>query len=155
MPFHQTTFMFLTSLRVVIFSFRAVQSRSDAKRESKSLATYMQITIATGFIGIAQDLVNIMRCLLVNSTRGSSPIEPPPSPPVNADLEARTDMNLSDTGIRDLPHERGTYRSFTGLLSLSFIAAIVPGVIANASYGGGIDNQAKADRTFRLRFVPG
>ncbi len=40
-------------------------------RLSPGLATYMQISFGMGFIGIANDMVNLVRCLLVNPTYGS------------------------------------------------------------------------------------
>lgn len=106
----------------------------------------MQISFGMGFIGIASDLANILRCLLVNPTYGpamyfQSPaaatkgyvVEPPPE------------------GTPDQPLLRKKIRGRTGLLGLAFLAATVPGIIANSNYSNVFDNQANADKTARLR----
>lgn len=106
----------------------------------------MQVSFGMGFIGIASDLANLLRCLLVNPTYGSamyfqSPaaatkgyaVEPPPE------------------GMPDQPILRKNLRSCTGLLGLAFLASTVPGIIANSNYSDVLNNQANADKTARLR----
>ncbi len=112
---------------MVFFSLRALQAHNESQRLSLGLTAYMQSSIGMGFIGIANDLVNLLRCLLVNPTFGSamyfqSPaaatkdclIEPPPQ------------------GTPDDPRTRGKVRAGMNLLALAFLGATVPGIIANA-----------------------
>lgn len=135
--------------RVVIFSLRAVQSRNEEKRNSKGLTTYMQITIGMGFISVAQDLVNLLRVLLVKSTNGPSPVanqsSTPGPPPLLPPLEHKGHIQ------EDNPRLRSRYRRFSGVMSLAFLAAIVPGVIANSHYSSALTNQNMARKIMRLR----
>ena len=57
--------------RIVVYSLRALQAHSEKHRFSKGLINYAQVSFGLGFVGIANDLVNVVRCLLVNPTYGS------------------------------------------------------------------------------------
>ncbi|KAF7976071.1 hypothetical protein HWV62_7624 [Athelia sp. TMB] len=152
-----------TAFSVVILSLRAVQARDSNRRDSKGLTTYMQLSIGMGFIGIAQDLVNLLRVVLVKSTvgrdvqtanhghdMGSSAelrdLEP-------AHLEAlQTPLAPAGQSI-DNPRLRFRYRRYTDVLNLVFLAAIVPGVIGNSHYGAALTNSAWAVKVMRLRYA--
>lgn len=130
----------------MIFALRAVQSRSATKRVSKGLATYMQISFGMGYIGIANDLVNLVRCLLVNPTYGSATFFQSP-----AASTKESHVSEPPEGTPDQPKRRAAARQLTGLLSLVFFAAIVPGILANSHYSQVFDNQNQARTTMRLR----
>lgn len=108
----------------------------------------MQITIGMGFISVAQDLVNLLRVLLVKSTNGPSPVanqsSTPGPPPL---LPPQHKGHIQE----DNPRLRSRYRRFSGVMSLAFLAAIVPGVIANSHYSSALTNQNMARKIMRLR----
>lgn len=58
---------------------------------------------------------------------------------------------LEQDSIRDQPHLRFRYRRLTDILKISFIGAIVPGVIGNSHFSTGIDDEAWAQKVMRLR----
>ena len=65
--------------RIVLFSFRAVQSRREDWRYSNRLLKYSQGSWGVGYIGIASDLVQLLRCLLVNPTYGEDKYDEAPT----------------------------------------------------------------------------
>lgn len=63
--------------RCILFCLRAVAANQPPADQSEGLIEYMQTTMATGLIIIAQDLSHIVRKVLVNTTLGSdSPGDP-------------------------------------------------------------------------------
>ena len=129
----------------MIFSLRAIQSQNERKRNSKGLTNYMQITIGMGFISMAQDLVNLLRVLLVKSTNG-----PSLGPSSSSSLLAQ--HNGHEPFIQeDYPRLRSIYRFLSDLMNLAFIAAIVPGVIANSHYSSALTDQNMSRKIMRLR----
>jgi len=136
-------------IRIVVYSLRALQAHSDKHRFSKGLINYSQVSFGVGFVGIANDLVNIVRCLLVNPTYGS---ERYPESPAAASKGGV--MTPPPEGTPDLTRTRSWVRRFTGLWKLSFLAAIVTGILVNSQYYKALDDQAWADKvaTIRLNF---
>ncbi|KAH9478576.1 hypothetical protein JR316_0009033 [Psilocybe cubensis] len=134
--------------RVVIFALRASQSRNDHRRLSPGLATYMQVSFGMGYLGIAQDLVNLLRCMLVNPTYGSDTYFQSPAAMTKGGI-----YSPPPPGVPDEPKLRGLLRALMGYMSLAFFAALVPGIIANSVYRKGFHNQDTANRTASLRFV--
>jgi len=143
--------------RVVIFSLRAAQARNEKMRESRGLASYMQSTLALGFISIANDLVNILRCVLVNSTYGTDTYAQSPAA-TSAKLEptsieeSESQTRISDY-IPDHPRTRFWMRRYTAILGLAFLAATVPGIVGNSTYNKGIDDQNQANKMMRARYA--
>lgn len=133
---------------MVFFSLRALQARNESQRLSLGLTAYLQSSIGMGFIGIANDLVNLLRCLLVNPTFGSATYCQSPAAATKDCL-----LGPPPDGTPDAPHTRGKVRLGMNLLSLAFLAATVPGIIANANYSNVITRQGSADSTARLRWV--
>ncbi|KAF8160618.1 hypothetical protein B0H34DRAFT_697367 [Crassisporium funariophilum] len=134
--------------RVVIFSLRAIQSHNESKRYSHGLATYMQISFGVGFIGIAGDLVGLIRCLLVNATYGS---ERYPESPAAATKDGA--LSAPREGTPDLTRERFWVRRFTDFMGPAFLAATVLGIIANSHYNRFVDDQKQADSTAKNRVI--
>jgi len=108
----------------------------------------LQISFGMGFIGIANDVVKITRCLLVNATYG---LEKYPQSPAAASKGAVMPPPTADTP--DQPRARSRSRLVTGFMGLTFLAAIIPGIIANSNYSKGFDNQKNADLTATNRLV--
>lgn len=149
--------------RVIIFSLRAWQSRNSAERTSPTLTTYMQVTIALPYIVIAHDVVVLLRCLYVNSTKGSAgftdPRDSPVAPSMSSSMHPLSPLHspsihLSDEiHIHDDPKKRFFYRWFTDVLKLAFLAATIPGIIGNAHYRGGMDNASTANEVMITRYL--
>ncbi|KAF8812921.1 hypothetical protein BYT27DRAFT_7158810 [Phlegmacium glaucopus] len=134
--------------RVVIFALRAVQARNDQRRFSKGLATYMQISFGSGFIGIANDVVKLTRCLLVNATYG-----PETYPQSSAAASKGVIVPPPTDDTPDQPRVRFWCRRVNDFLGLAFLAATVPGIIANSHYSRVFDSQKNADTTATNRIV--
>ncbi|KAF9476875.1 hypothetical protein BDN70DRAFT_907460 [Pholiota conissans] len=134
--------------RIVIFALRAVQSRNESRRLSPGLTTYMQISFAIGFISIANSINSLVRCLLVNPTYGSSTYGQSAAAASKGGL-----MGPPLLGTPDYPKARQWMRRGTGIMALSFIGAIILGLVANTHYNKTFDNQQRADTTELLRFI--
>ena len=133
---------------MVIFTLRAIQSRNEGRRLSPGLATYMQISFGMGFIGIANDMVNLVRCLLVNPTYGSETYAQSPAAVTKGGL-----MEPPVKGTPDHPNLRQWIRRGSGIIALAFFGALVPGILANSNYSKVFTDQHQADKTAYLRFV--
>jgi hypothetical protein len=108
----------------------------------------MQISFGLGFIGIANDLVNLIRCLLVNATYGLERYPESPAASSKGGL-----LSPPPEGTPDLPKVRFWSRRFADFLGPAFLAATVPGIIANSHYSKVFDDQVQADKTAKNRFV--
>lgn len=147
--------------RTIIFSLRAWQSCSSVERISPALTTYMQVSIALSYISIAHDVVALLRCMYVNSTKGQANFIDPQDSPVAASMSSSmhplspfhsASLHLSDD-IHDDPKKRGFYRWVTDMLNLGFLAATIPGIIGNAHYRGGMDNESTANEVMITRYI--
>ncbi|KAF9522656.1 hypothetical protein CPB83DRAFT_864127 [Crepidotus variabilis] len=134
--------------RCAIFGLRAWQSRNEKSRQESGLLDYMQISFAMGSIGIANDLVAIVRCLLVNPTYGFKRFPESPaaktkeyvvSPPVD--------------GTNDMPRTRFRMRRLSGILGMLYLASMIPCVIANSAFYRTLQQQYWADRVYELRLA--
>ena len=128
-----------------MFTLRAVQAHSESKRYSIGLATYMQASFGLGFLNIANNLVNLIRCLLVNATYGSERY------PESAAASSKGGLlSPPPEGTPDLPRMRFWARRLTDLLVLVLVVAAIS---ANSHYDKVFDDQKEADLTANKRFV--
>lgn len=101
-----------------------------------------------GFIGIANDVVKLTRCLLVNATYG------PETYPQSAAAATKGGLVPPPTAdTPDQPRIRFWIRRASELLGLTFFAAIVPEIIANSHYSTVFNSQSNADMTSRDRLA--
>ena len=108
----------------------------------------MQISFGLGFIGIANDAVKLMRCLLVNATYGP---ETYPQSPAATTKGGVVSPPAADTP--DQPRARFWSRRTGSILGLAFLAATVPGIIASTHYSQVFDNQKTANTAAKYRLV--
>ncbi|CAA7260581.1 unnamed protein product [Cyclocybe aegerita] len=134
--------------RIVIFSLRASQARNDAMRYSGGLLNYMQVSFGLGFVGLAGELVGLLRCLLVNATYGSETFAQSP-----AAMTKGCVTGPPPEGTPDLKSTRFAARRFADVAGFAFLAATVPGIIANADFSKAQNDQDQADKTARLRYA--
>jgi len=134
--------------RIVIFSLRAAQAHSEKRRFSEGLLKYMQISFGLGFIGISNDLVGLLRCLLVNATFGSDKYEESTAASSKDGV-----MKPPPEGTPDMAKTRFWLRRFTDVVNLLYIAATVTGIIANSTYPQGMKDPALGNRNARLRIA--
>ena len=118
------------------------------KRFSEGLLKYMQISFGLGYIGISNDLVGLLRCLLVNATFGSDRYAESPAASSKDGV-----MKPPPEGTPDMPKTRFWVRRFTDIVNLLYIAATVTGIIANSTYPQGMKDSAVGNRNDRLRLV--
>lgn len=140
---------------VILFSLRAATAYSPTGPTLTSLATYMQVDFGLGYIGMASDVVNLLRCVLVNSTFGSDTYHQ--SPEVESKTWSRRhepDYVELPAGTPDHPRRRFIFRRYCDITALCFLSAIVPGVLGNTKYYASIDNTENARMVARLRYVP-
>lgn len=141
-----------------MFFLRAVQSHNPARRESKGLITYMQVTIGMGFIGIVQDLVKLLRVLLVKSTvavtsGNQATHHVLEEGEVSSSMASQIPLQPESGSPEDNPRLRFRYRRFSDVLNLAFLAAIVPGIIGNSHYKVALTNDEWAAKVMQLRWV--
>jgi hypothetical protein len=106
----------------------------------------MQISFGMGFIGIASDIVNLVRCLLVNPTYGPNTY--------GQSSAAASKGCLIEPPSKDTPDHpslRQWVRRGSGITALLFLGAIIPGIIANSNYSQTFNNQQQADTSAILR----
>ncbi|KAH9924984.1 uncharacterized protein BXZ73DRAFT_103361 [Epithele typhae] len=153
----QGTLIF-TIERVVAYALRASTAHSDTLRGNVNLQVYLQTTLAGGFISIGQDLLNLVRSLLVGSTMGSDMIRLHSTlTPAHAATKT-SDLDLENTSLRDNsgpsssshevyedhPRMRMWLRRACGQASIIFLVAVILGIIAGVDYKGAIDSGAHA-----------
>ncbi|KAL4074036.1 hypothetical protein V8B97DRAFT_1277951 [Scleroderma yunnanense] len=150
--------------RVIVFSLRAKQSQTPAQQSSKTLATYMQVTIALAYIAVAQDTVSLLRCLYVNSTKGpTSHYADGAESPVGTTSSSQIPLSPSRSNRSspvdrwevqfDQPRKRAFYRRWTTILKLAFFGATISGIIGNIHYKGGMSNAGTANEVMISRYV--
>lgn len=108
----------------------------------------MQVSFGLGFIGIANNMVNLVHCLLLNPTYGSETYA--------QSIAAATKGGLMDPPIKgtpDHPRLRQWVRRGSGIIALAFFGALVTGILANSNYKKVFTDQQQADMTAHLRFV--
>ncbi|KAF9050267.1 hypothetical protein BJ165DRAFT_1609218 [Panaeolus papilionaceus] len=137
--------------RIIIFSLRALMSRRDSARYSKGLLTYMQVSLAVGFLSRGNDMVNLLRCLLVNPTFSADMYFQ--SPASTTILKDGQTFDPPSPDMPDHPKARFWERKFCDLLGLVFIVPLVLGVIANSNYSQVMDKADHAQRTKKFRVI--
>lgn len=154
---------------VVVFGIRSEESLNAAKSPTSGLMTYMQTTLSIGYISIANDILMLLRCLLVTATLT-------PTPGINTSTDASTEKfddtvvtisespessargteqgtvavpvlsaaSVEDAVIEERARERWWYRRITVVLAIAFCIRFVLGTIAGAFYPKGETNATKA-----------
>lgn len=133
---------------VVFFTLRALESHNESKRLNTGLMSYAQNALGMGYLGIANDSVNLLRCLLVNPMFGSATYYQSPAAATEGSL-----LGPPPPGTPDHPKTRKKIRISLAILTLGFLVAIITTVAANADYSAGFMSQSKADKTETLRYA--
>lgn len=140
------------TISIILFAFRTKGSKSASAPTSAAFNTWMQVDFALGFIGVSGDLLNLLRCLLLNSTYGRETYHQ------NLEMESRNWSHRYEPEIPDLPEgaedhpkRRFFIRRFFDAVGLAYIAAFIPGLIANSQYFAAITDTSKAEQVARLR----
>lgn len=138
---------------------------NESRRLSLGLTSFIQADIALGYIGIASDLTNMLRSLLVTPTYGRETYIQSceagsrfkfwiSSAKLNDNEEALIGdkfPGMPPEGAPDLPHIRRRIRIFTGLVLLSFIAASVTGGTASGNFENVVHGKTSAQYVMALR----
>ncbi|CCM00423.1 uncharacterized protein FIBRA_02453 [Fibroporia radiculosa] len=144
--------------RVVNFALRAAASRNPAGFDTKNNMDYFQSSYGTGYLGLGQDVMNVLRAYLVGTTR---PRSMRPAPPCRTDTEqaqkplAKADAGDADavaagagTHVQELsvsdaadapdePRRRVALRALFGGAMLLYILAMVLVTISGGDYWNG------------------
>lgn len=127
-------------LRVVLFCLRTIVSAKEG-RESDAVTEYMQVTIGMGFVAIAQDVANLLRSMLVNSTyeyprpdaRAPELITPSEDAGWSCGLPLSAVPSLAqEVKLPDMPRHRFWWRRFIDATTVLFIISIITGFIGNS-----------------------
>jgi hypothetical protein len=103
----------------------------------------MQTTFAVGVVSMAQDVVNLLRCLLVNTTYGSN------------DTSEKSPTLVSgsvDQAIEDQPRRRFWFRRYTDGATFVYLTALSSGTIGGIFYYKGTTSKNVGDAVMKLRF---
>lgn len=155
--------------RIVAFSLRAAQATDEGKRFSLSLTAYIQSDLALGYIGIASDLSNLLRTMLVTPTYGSETyIQSTEAesrwkfwlttaklsdPEVNGKSNQRDFPGKPPAGTPDHPNTRFWVRRGTRFTGLAFLAATITGIISTGSFVPMVKGETSVHRVEVLRYV--
>ncbi|KAH9889390.1 hypothetical protein C8Q73DRAFT_654324 [Cubamyces lactineus] len=115
--------------RVITFSLRANAALKEGPRESAGLQTYFQATFGVGYITMSQDLTNLFRALLVDTTFARASQETGDT----GSTRSHPSIPL-DTAREDQPRLRKRLRHIFGLASLVYLAAIVMNIVSSVEY---------------------
>jgi len=127
--------------RVIVFSLRAAQVNNEQAAHS-DVQSYMQMTFGVGVVSMAQDVVRLLRCLLVNTTYSSDDIsEKWPS--------------LADQSMvtQDQPRQRFWFRRYTDAATFLYLAAFASGTVAGSLYFRGTKSETIGDVVMKVRYV--
>lgn len=150
-------------LRIVVWSLRAKQAKTPSQDLSRGLTIYWQITLVASYMTLWGTLVNLLRCLLVASTRGASPGQGDiPLVPKNDGVSrpapyASENLGFNNSGIppveTDKPTLRIWYRRVFDVLVLAAWAPFVTGTIMGNEYPDAETDAQKANNVQTLRSV--
>lgn len=96
-------------------------------------------------------MVNLLRCMLINSSYGPSTYGQ--SPAANTKVEGDKTFGAPSPDTPDQPKFRFWARRFCDVFGLMFLIPLVFGIIANSSYKKVISSVDEARKTKDFRFV--
>ncbi|KAI0682134.1 hypothetical protein C8T65DRAFT_597483, partial [Cerioporus squamosus] len=154
--------------RTVFYGLRAHAAHDAGARTNESLETYLQTTLAGGFISLGIDLLQLTRALLVNATKGTEVLVNEAKANKNGkpdSLEVRgseaslpTDSEVGFAvegfaGLEDLPHVRAQIRRVGLAATILFWVTIILGIVAGVDYQSALHSGAHAELARQLWYV--
>ncbi|RPD57703.1 hypothetical protein L226DRAFT_573590 [Lentinus tigrinus ALCF2SS1-7] len=144
--------------RSVLYALRAHAAHDAGARNSESLETYLQTTLAGGFISIGIDLMQLTRALLVNATKGSDMLvvevkSKMPDDGSDTSLSSSEVAKEGFAGLEDHPQTRARIRRVMLAASILFWAAIIMGIVAGVDYQNALHSRAHADLVRQLWYA--
>ena len=145
--------------RVVIWALRANQAKTPSEDLSKNLTIYWQISFIVGHTSTYFAVVNLLRCLYVGTTKGSTPSrqirlgssdhnsQEPPEPTVT---ELPTVGHTPPEG-EDRPRIRFWYRRAFDMLVLVGFTPLIVGLVMGFAYVKAETNAKKASYVQTMR----
>jgi hypothetical protein len=110
---------------------------------------YQQTSFGMGYIGLSLDLMNAVRCLLLNPTYG---LERYPESPAAATKDCYIQPPSQDDV--DQPQERYYVRRYTDTAVILFIVGLVLGIFGNSDYYKVLNDVKKAEQVSSFRCGP-
>ncbi|TFK82054.1 hypothetical protein K466DRAFT_501015, partial [Polyporus arcularius HHB13444] len=146
------------------YALRAHTAHNDKARSNESLETYLQTTLAGGFISIGMDLMQLTRAMLVNATKGSEVLasEARSNKSKQPDCGSASDASLPTAdafavegyaGLEDLPHLRARIRRVGLAGTIVFWATIILGIVSGVDYQGALHSGANAQLVRQLWYA--
>ncbi|RPD57694.1 hypothetical protein L226DRAFT_615215 [Lentinus tigrinus ALCF2SS1-7] len=147
--------------RTVFYALRAHAAHDAGARTNESLETYLQTTLAGGFISIGMDLMQLTRALLVNATKGSAVLASEAK--VNKDKKPDWGSDVSFlkegfdvegfAGFEDHPRARKLIRQIGGAALALFWVTIVLGIVSGVDYQHALHSGAQTDLVRTLWYI--
>lgn len=140
--------------RSVLYALRAYAAHNVGARTNESLETYLQTTLAGGFVSIGMSLMQLTRSLLVNATKGSEVLvmeakeNKTKKPDFDPDTSVTVEVYTAD--LEDHPHMRALIRRMMLSTAILFWTTIIMGIVAGVDYQNAIHSGAHADLVRQL-----
>ncbi|TFK74053.1 hypothetical protein BDN72DRAFT_122226 [Pluteus cervinus] len=148
--------------RIVVFGLRAAHAPKGPS--ALPLMSYFQISYAVGYTGIVNDVLSIIRVLIVNPTYGSETY--PQSPAAENSRATRVPPDTSviippgdfrgppPEGTEDLPRTRFWARRFVDIMGLLFLGLVsIPGLVGNTKLQSVYGSVKEGDKSMVIRYV--
>lgn len=122
----------------------------------RNLTIYWQMTFAIGYLSMYADVVTVLRCIFVATTKGASPSQGvlldgrSSSPDFHAPESNSSAYTLP--ADEDKPRVRFWYRRTFGILIISAWIPVIMGMVMGYNYVNAETNAAKASTVQSLRY---
>ncbi|KIP06617.1 hypothetical protein PHLGIDRAFT_72441 [Phlebiopsis gigantea 11061_1 CR5-6] len=131
--------------RVVTWSLRAKQAKTPSEELDRNLTIYWQVAFAAAYMTIWTCLVNILRCVLVATTKGSKTLS------YTAPLSYTNDYALPTE--EDRPRARFWYRRVLGVIAFASWITVITGTLLGYNYVNAENDASKGQSVETLRRV--
>ncbi|RDX47484.1 hypothetical protein OH76DRAFT_1354119 [Lentinus brumalis] len=147
-----------TTERTVLYALRAHTAHDDKARTNESLETYLQTTLAGGFITIGMDLMQLTRVMLVNATKGAEVLANEAKSNKNNQPDCGLDESLpfavdDFASLEDLPRMRARLRQAGLAGTIVFWVTIILGIVSGVDYQGALHSGAHAQLVRQLWYA--
>ncbi|KIP06620.1 hypothetical protein PHLGIDRAFT_128189 [Phlebiopsis gigantea 11061_1 CR5-6] len=167
------------SERVILWSLRAWTSQTPAEARNRHIVTYFQVGFNAGYLAIWGKLAFLLRTVVVNSTKGTSPDSagtPMEELPRQSDIESPalpSSAGPSDSKLKivqteelviavqepqkmyveDQPRRRALYRKVLNIITPAMLLPFIIGAVMGNWYPDAETSASKAKTVEALRYI--
>jgi len=151
----------LTTERIVAWSLRAKQAHKPYEDAWSGLTEYWQLTFGLGTFYLIDDIVKLLRSMLVRTTAPEEgdnvPLRSRSKPDTGSDLIKSADWEsqstLPATPDEHQVHRLALYRKICGYTTLGAIIAMITAIVGGSQYPQAMNSAAMSDVVQVLRYV--